>query len=217
MTEDNKRKISQSSEKDALVRNDRPSVIGIIISAGLSSRMGKFKPLLDYRAKSFLVNIVDKLLTVCNSVIIITGYNSKEIGKSILGKYDERVECIFNADYKKGMFTSLKKGIENTSKANWILFHQVDQPNLPKKFYTEYSNEIDEEFDWIQPRFNNQNGHPILLGKNIIKKIIEAENDTNLRILSHNSDVKKKFWNCDYPETLTDIDSPTDYVKLKRE
>ncbi|MFH1528500.1 MAG: NTP transferase domain-containing protein [Bacteroidota bacterium] len=37
---------------------------GLILSAGLSGRMGKFKPLLHYKGKSFIQNIVFKLNSV---------------------------------------------------------------------------------------------------------------------------------------------------------
>jgi len=52
---------------------------GLILSAGLSSRMTKFKPLLSYKGKSFLQNIVLGLDFVCEKIIIATGYGLKNM------------------------------------------------------------------------------------------------------------------------------------------
>ena len=56
---------------------------GLVISAGLSGRMGKFKPLLSYKGKSFIQNIVLKLSSVCDKVIVVTGFKDKLIEENV--------------------------------------------------------------------------------------------------------------------------------------
>lgn len=193
----------------------KTKITGIIISAGLSSRMGKFKPLLEYEGKSFLVNIIDKLLSICENVIIVTGFNYKDIEKSILTKYDDRVKCKYNNDYEKGMFTSLQKGVEEIKTADWIMYHQVDQPNLPGDFYINFVNEIDKNYDWIQPTYNERKGHPILFNYKVIQEILKAEAEGNLRLISSQDKIIKKLWSSKYSEIHTDIDTIEEFNKLK--
>lgn len=193
----------------------KTKITGIIISAGLSSRMGKFKPLLEYEGKSFLVNIIDKLLPICENVIIVTGYNYKVIKKRISEKYEDRVRSIYNNDYEKGMFTSLQRGIKEIKTADWIIYHQIDQPNLPSGFYTNFVGEIDSNYDWIQPTYNERKGHPILFNYKVMQEILNADAEGNLRLISSQNKFIKKLWSCEYSEIHTDIDTIEEFNKLK--
>jgi len=187
---------------------------GLIVSAGFSSRMGKFKPLLNFQGKPFIINIVDKLLTVCDKVSVVTGFNHEEIEKLIEeknAKYNKRVYCDHNSNYELGMFGSIKTGLNSIAESEWVLYHLVDQPNLPQQFYAEFISRIDNSFDWIQPTYQNQKGHPILFNKKVIKEILCADIKSNLRAVSSLERIKIKLWECNYNEILTDIDFPKDY------
>ncbi|GBD87688.1 molybdenum cofactor cytidylyltransferase [bacterium BMS3Abin03] len=190
-------------------------IYGIIISAGLSGRMGKFKPLLSYRGKSFIQNIVLKLGEVCDKVIIVTGFKPEEIGANIRQLNAAcNIEFAFNRDYKKGMFTSLQAGLRKTGSCDWIFYHFVDQPGLPGKFYTDFTGQIDEEHNWIQPKIKEQKGHPLLIKSDLCQIILNAPLNSNLRAISNDPKVNKKFWECGYAEIFQDIDTEEDYSKL---
>ncbi|MCB0753616.1 MAG: nucleotidyltransferase family protein [Ignavibacteriae bacterium] len=190
-------------------------ITGIIIAAGLSSRMGKFKPLLRYDGKTFLENIIDKLLLICDKIIIVTGHNADLIVNLVNQNYkNQKVVCVNNSDYQSGMFSSLKVGVKSCINSNWILFHQVDQPNLPLKFYKEFTDKIEIKCDWIQPIFEGRKGHPILFNNNVIEKILDANNNSNLREISKSKEINQYFWECSFNEILTDLDTPNDFKKF---
>ncbi len=215
------------------MRNDI-KLNGLLIAAGKSGRMGKFKPLLTYQSLPFSVGIVIKMLSVCDKVGIIIGYKGEELKNKILEHLTNpesvqlnedvidinrsplvtRVNFITNADYKNGMFTSLQCGIKHFKNADWVLYHFVDQPDLLLSFYEELVSNIDNKYDWIQPRYNHQNGHPILIKNSLFKLIIDAECKSNLKSISTNGLVKKKYWNCNHPQILTDLDKPEDLDRL---
>lgn len=192
----------------------KPKIYGILLSAGLSGRMGKFKPLINYNSKSFLQNIVLKLDSVCEKIIIVTGFNKKEVEDNLNQLKTADLEFVYNPEFEKGMFTSLKSGLKRTSNSDWILYHFVDQPGLPEKFYTEFIKQIDDEHNWIQPAKGKRNGHPILINKTLFDLILNSYAQTSLREISKNPVVKKKFWKCEFEEILQDIDTDQDYRKL---
>ena len=202
---------------------DKSKIYGLILSAGLSGRMKKFKPLADYKDHTFINSIINKLDHVCSRIIIVTGFRSDELKAEIIenlrntnqSEIISKLNFTFNAAYQDGMFTSLKKGISNADDCDWILYHFVDQPGLPDKFYPDFVRQVDSSYDWIQPVYNKQKGHPVLLGKNLLKLISEAPDDASLRDISRDSMVKKKFWDCDYKEIFQDIDTDEDYEKLE--
>ena len=90
------------------------------------------------------------------------------------------------------------------------LYHFVDQPGLPEKFYKEFKDQIDDEYDWIQPTYKNEKGHPLLLHKSIFNSILELTDDSSLKEISKNNEVKKKLWDCTHKEIFQDIDYPSD-------
>ena len=187
----------------------------VLISAGLSGRMKKFKPLLMYKGNSFVQNIVLKLSSVCEKIIIVTGCKAKEVEENVSQlNLQSKTEFVYNPDYEKGMFTSLKSGLKKESDADWILYHFVDQPGLPFTFYSEFLKQIDDEHNWIQPAMENRGGHPILIRKELFDLILNEPDDSNLRAISNNPVVKKKFWECGYEEIFQDIDTEEEYLKL---
>jgi molybdenum cofactor cytidylyltransferase len=188
---------------------------GLILSAGLSGRMKKFKPLLLYKNKSFLQNIALKLNKVCDKIIVVTGYKAEEVEENVNQlNLLSKIDFVFNPDYEEGMFTSLKAGLKKADDADWILYHFVDQPGLPFTFYSEFLSQIDDKYHWIQPAMENRRGHPILIKKELFDLILNEPDDSNLRAISNNPVVKKKFWECGYKEIFQDIDTEEEYLKL---
>jgi molybdenum cofactor cytidylyltransferase len=177
--------------------------------------MGKFKPLLNYKGKSFLQNITNKLSEACNKIIIVTGFKADVVKENIEHLMTKiKYELVFNSDYEKGMFTSLQVGISKAYDADWILYHFVDQPGLPHTFYSDFIKQIDDNHNWIQPMLNGEKGHPILIHNELFKLIISASTDSNLRELSNSSIVNKKYWECNYQEIFQDIDTEENYLNL---
>jgi molybdenum cofactor cytidylyltransferase len=186
--------------------------------------MKVFKPLADYNRKTFINSIILKLDAICNKIIIVTGFNSvelktetiKSLKKENHSEVVNKIKFVFNESFQKGMFTSLQKGISKAKNCDWLLYHFVDQPGLPNNFYQEFIKQIKSEYNWIQPSFKNQHGHPILVGKELFEMIIESSTDSNLREISKNPKVKKKYWECDYKEIFQDIDTEEDYSNLQK-
>ena len=180
-----------------------------------------FKPLANYKGKTFIQNIILKLNPVCKKIFVVTGFNSEKLKeevnktfsneKGILGK----LNFIYNENYEQGMFSSLQKGISSASDCDWILYHFVDQPGLPGNFYKEFTNQIDTDYNWIQPSYKYRHGHPLLLGKDLFELIIKSSPGASLRDVNKNPLVKRKFWECDYKEIFQDIDTKIDLEESK--
>ncbi len=177
--------------------------------------MKMFKPLMPYKGKSFIHNIVHKLHYACDKIIIVTGYKANEVEKNINDlNLHSKIEIVFNPEYEEGMFTSLQKGITEAKNCDWLLYHFVDQPGLPENFYFDFIKQTNNNCNWIQPVHKEQKGHPILIGNELFELIINSSPDSNLKDISENPIVKKKYWECDYKEIFQDIDTEEDYLRL---
>ncbi len=174
---------------------------GLIVSAGYSSRMNDFKPLMYYHEFPFILHILLKLGTVCDKICIVTGYRSEDIQEEIqmwlnripnsewltrMGikpdiwqNLSQKIQFVFNPDYDKGMFTSLQTGLKALKNSEWILYHFVDQPILPTVFYHDFVKQINPGFHWIQPVYKGKKGHPIIIHNTLTTHLINAEPNKN--------------------------------------
>lgn len=196
---------------------NKPKINGLLIAAGFSRRMGDFKPLMEYDNNPYIVVITKKLLSVCETVVIVTGHKSIEIESTIKLAFIEnilfpRVKVLVNPSFEKGMFTSLQTGIKELIDSDWILYHFVDQPFHKEKFYKEFVAQVDDEYDWIQPVYDGKEGHPVIFRKTIFEKIITSSEDYSLRLIRDDGVTKKKKWECSYPQILKDFDTPEDLI-----
>jgi len=199
----------------------KPIVNALLISAGLSSRMGNFKPLIKLENQTFVTTVAKKLLSVCKNVTVVTGYKSNELEKEIRysfqnenGTLSPNVKCVFNPEYGSGMFSSVKTGLAEMKNSDWVIFHFVDQPMIPIGFYRELILQIDDSYDWIQPVYDLKQGHPVLFKNSVFPKILNAPTNYLMRLIREDEEVKKKYWVTDYKYILEDLDTQEDLLKI---
>lgn len=192
-------------------------ITGLLIAAGLSKRMGCNKALLKHNNLTFTCGIIVKLLTVCKSVKVVLGYESAIVEDKVLSELDslntplERIEFIRNDDYREGMFTSLQAGVKSIESPEWVMYHFVDQPQIPIEFYKYFAKQIDLEYDWIQPVYEGRKGHPVIFSSKICKEIVSAPPKQNLKQIMHSELYKKKYVICETSSIFQDIDYAEDY------
>ncbi|MEW6507771.1 MAG: NTP transferase domain-containing protein [Bacteroidota bacterium] len=187
-------------------------ISGLIIAAGFSGRMNSFKPILKIKDRTFIQLITEKLLSVCDDILIVTGYKSAAL-ENVIEK-SVRINFVYNENYSKGMFTSLKKGVIELLNSDWIIYHFADQPSLPHSFYSEFVNQTNENYNWIQPAYNSAKGHPILFSKSLYPLILNEGDNGSLRNVSTRNQIRKLIWDCNYPQILDDVDKPEDFERL---
>lgn len=104
---------------------------GLILSAGFSSRMKDFKPLMKIGGKTPLEILIDNLRTAgVDDIYVVVGYNAE-----ILTEYlsDKGVHVVENENFEQGMFTSIQKGVEAAAAGghDCFLMTPVDIPLVP--------------------------------------------------------------------------------------
>lgn len=196
----------------------RQNITGLLLCAGMSGRMGKSKALMIYEELPFAVSIIKKMLIVCSKVIVVLGHESEKVKAGIYKHLDKteisKLRFVLNENYKSGMFSSLQCGLKNQTNTDWILYHFVDQPAIPESFYKDFTKQISENVNWLQPSFKNNLGHPILFNNDVVKCILESEKNKSLRDIKNDNLIKPKIWECNYSEVLQDVDTLEQYNNL---
>ncbi|NOT32695.1 MAG: NTP transferase domain-containing protein [Candidatus Eisenbacteria bacterium] len=128
--------------------------VGVLLSAGASTRMGSAKALVKLKGESFAAAGIRTLWSVCDSVIVVLGHDAKRIQKSIEAEFVKLVESgklhrdiqgahkhgaeglevhfVTNRAWKKGMYSSVRLGLVGavSLKPESVVVLPVDHPNV---------------------------------------------------------------------------------------
>lgn len=192
-------------------------IAAIVLAAGLSSRMGKFKLLLPWiDDKPIITHVVSKLIDYpLKHILVITGNRAEEIQTTLV---DFNVTFPHNPDFAEGeILSSLKVGIQNMPETvDAVLVVPGDLPRVPVSVLQAVISAYDEDAI-IVPNHKGKNGHPVMFPRRFWKEILSLTPDKAPRaILKANPDAVRKIV-VDSDGILADIDTPDDYQReLKR-
>lgn len=184
-------------------------ISAIILSAGYSSRMKAFKPLLPFGKKTIIEHVINTFQFVnIESIIVVTGHNHEILSEKI---NDQNIIIAHNKEFDKGMFSSVKVGVEkvkNTHNAFFIM--PVDYPMVQKITIEQMINVFEsKKTDVLYPSFNNRKGHPPLINTNLIPSLKDWVGDGGLREFL--KPVTASYIIVEDKNVLFDIDTPYDY------
>ncbi|EKQ52838.1 MULTISPECIES: nucleotidyltransferase family protein [unclassified Clostridium] len=182
------------------------SIDGIVLAAGLSSRMEKYKMSLKIGDKTVIERCIESMYDLCSNIIVVGGYNYSAIAE-LLRPY-EKVKLIFNENYMEGMFSSVKAALTQVKNEKFFLI-PGDYPVIKKDTYKQM---LKAEGNIIIPICMRKKGHPILCNSNLIHKIINDLNYKSLRdFINDNSFTSVEVHD---EGILMDLDTIEDYEKI---
>ena len=178
----------------------------VILAGGLSTRAGGFKLEFLIGGKPLIARVIDVFLPICSNIIIVGGHSVERL-YPLIRPYGSRVQLVWNKDYNKGMFTSVKTGISKV-KSPYFFLTPGDYPFLTTELCKELLKEIP---GIIKPSTATRGGHPLLLPRESAEEILCLLDDDNLQQYLHTKEVKRVFIKDEM--LLLDIDTPEDYKK----
>jgi len=180
-------------------------VDGIILAGGYSKRLGRNKMSILLKNKPVIQHTIEHMQSVCHHIYVVTGFYHEEI-KNIVDKID-RVHVVFNADYERGMFSSVQCGVACTNHDFFII--PGDYPMVHSKVY----HQILLGTKGIRvPSFSFKLGHPIYFDQSYKEALMKTKHD-NLK--SFRNDYDYEMIEVDDEGILIDIDTIEDFNRLK--
>lgn len=183
----------------------------VIVAAGMSSRMGDFKPMMSIGAISIAQRIVATLRQAgAQHIVVVTGFNADMLERHLS---DNGLVFLRNNDYEStDMFASAKIGLVYLqSKCDRVLFTPVDIPLFTAGTVRAL---IASEAEIAIPVCGGSEGHPILLASRLIPAILDWPGEGGLRGAINALDAPV----CHVPVRdagiLHDADTPQDYQAL---
>lgn len=183
----------------------------LITAAGMSSRMGDFKPMLNIGSISVAQRIIATFHQAgVSRIVMVTGYNA-----DLLERHMANNGIIFlrNEAYATTqMFDSVKIGLDYLKdKCDRVLFTPVDIP-----LFTSHTVQalLESDQPLACPVCQGETGHPILLSTSLIEGILHDSGERGLKGALSRCGQKMTQIPVDDPGTLHDADTPEDYTAL---
>jgi len=176
----------------------------IILAAGMSTRMGKWKLVMPFHDSTIIETAVSNTLKVCRRVILVGGYKFIELKN--LFDANNNVRIVENKEYRKGMFSSIKTAVPLVETDRFFI-SLGDMPMINPEVYN-YLQQFSEP-DVVIPQYRGKKGHPVFLSSMVGKRILQFGDNSTMR------EVLCEFLNLLVPvddeNILHDIDTEADY------
>lgn len=185
----------------------------LITAAGMSSRMGDFKPMLNIGSISIAQRIVATLQKAgVNKIVMVTGYNALALERHLA---NNGIIFLRNENYETTqMFDSVKIGLEYLKdKCDRILFTPVDIP-LFTSATVEKLMHLDAQL--ACPIYGGEKGHPIMIASGLVDSILSDCGEGGLSGAMERCGEELVRLPVEDEGILHDADTPADYEGLLR-
>ena len=193
----------------------------VVPAAGLSSRMGDFKPLMDLNGKPMICRTLDSLRAAgCGTICVVTGHRAEELEAAAAAP---DVCFLRNENYAStGMLESVQLGLaellaEPAETAFFIL--PGDVPFVSQQTMEALKTEAEKGGSFaLRPSFNGRAGHPVLLDRTMALALLSYRGEDGLRgFLRKAAEIQPEIVRviaCEDPGILADADTPEDFQAL---
>ena len=147
-----------------------------MLGAGLSSRMGNWKLLLDFHGKSIIEQSIENAAKYTNRILLAGGYRFDELNKHLSKR--KKLILIENLDYKNGMLTSVKEAIKHVETEKFFIA-LGDMPLIPPEVFLKMSRVAFSHV--LFPVCDGRRGHPVLLDINLKKTILNSPDEVRMK------------------------------------
>ena len=183
----------------------------LIVAAGMSSRMGDFKPMLSIGSITIAQLVVATFHQAgIRKIVMVTGFNAVTLERHLSGS---GVIFLRNERYETTqMFDSVKIGLEYLKdKCDRVLFTPVDIPLFTARTVRAL---LDSGAELACPVCQGQTGHPIAIGAALFARILSDSGEQGLKGAVERCGAVMNQIPVDDPGTLHDADTPADFSAL---
>ena len=183
----------------------------LIVAAGMSRRMGEFKPMLSIGSISVAQRVVATLSQAgVSKIVMVTGYNAVVLERHLAGN---GIIFLRNENYEHTqMFDSVKIGLAYLQdKCDKVLFTPVDVPLFTARTVKTI---LDSGASLACPMCEGKQGHPILIANHLIPEILNDCGEHGLKGAMDRCSAPLLRIDVEDFGTIHDADTPEDFAQL---
>ena len=189
-------------------------IAALVLAAGYSSRMGIFKPLASLGTHTLIEEAVTRFLRAgIDDVRVVVGHRADEL-KPVVDRLG--VRWIFNADYDRGMFSSVLAGVKSLeADVDGFFLLPGDIALVNPETIRVLLNACDpDDPKIIYPCFDGRRGHPPLIPAAYLRQDLSSDYPGGLRAFLGSYEHSAMDMDVTDENVLLDCDTPMDYLAL---
>ena len=190
------------------------SVCGLILAAGLSSRMGDFKPLMPFKGKALIESTIDSMLAAgVKQIVIVLGYRGNDIESILRLHYGKEIIYTRNPHYETtDMLTSIKYGLRAMPRCKAFFLLPGDMPVVKKSTFLKLLKARPAGRPSVLfPTLGEYRKHPPLIDYRFRDIILEFEGEGGLRQIWKQQEASIIQVPVDDDGVWVDLDTREDY------
>lgn len=198
---------------------ERRAVRALVLAAGLSRRMGDFKPLLPLRGKTLIENSVGSALSGgAESAVVVTGHRADEVEDVLRRAFGGRVRFVRNPGYAAtDMLRSIQLGAAALPACEAFFLLPGDMPLVAADTYGRLLAAREREAaSVIFPALHGRRAHPPLIDARLIPEILAFDGGGGLRGLWERHETGIRAVPVDDGGVRIDLDTPADYQRCRQ-
>lgn len=201
------------------MKDPKSPIAGIVLAAGMSTRLGSAKQLVRADGQYLLDRVLDgALASSLDRIILVLGHRAEAVSAVLKERNDrDRLRILINPAYRDGMSSSLRAGTESVQDAfSAIMVLLGDQPFVGAELIDLLIRRFrSSEKDICAPVCRGKRGHPVIIGRRFYDAVMSTTGDIGARqILKSNPDSILGVEISD-SRIFFDVDTPADIKKLQ--
>ena len=194
-------------------------VVGIVLAAGQSSRMGRPKALLPCppAGRTFVTQIIHVLREGgIDTIAVIGRVNDPDLRREVAAAVPP-VCYVENPAPQLGQLSSMLMGVAfaEAREAAGILVLPVDMPLIrPHTVRSALSAFAAGDAPVLRATYQGRHGHPVIFGAAVFPALRSADPEVGARAVLHQDPSRVRNLEVDDPGVLRDFDWPADYRSL---
>ncbi len=190
----------------------------VILAAGLSTRVGDFKPLLSIGSRTLLGHAINLFQTSgIEDIVVVKGHQSERLTQE-LSRY--RCRSVLNENFADGMFSSVQSGVEALASANQAFFLlPVDIPLVQQRTILTLLAALNRDPARLvfYPEYRFRRGHPPLIRVDLISEILRFNDQGGLKALLRRYHQQTRNILVNDPFIVLDIDTQGDLAFIRKQ
>lgn len=183
----------------------------VIVAAGLSSRMGDFKPMMKIGTATVAQHVVNAFRQAgISKIVVVTGHHADKLEQHLAA---DDIVFLRNENYQTSeMFDSAKIGFAYwVGKCDRVLFTPVDVPLFSAHTVTKL---IQSGARLASPVCNGKQGHPLMLEEPLLHELLRDNGPGGVKGALSRMAVPMTHVEVDDPGILRDADTPEEFAAL---
>ena len=156
-------------------------ITGVILAAGMSSRMGPINKLfLRYKNHTIIEEVFIQLAnSKVDEILIVTGFERERIENALPHRLKENVRFIHNREYHRGRAESIKCAVKDLKEnVDAILFMVADKPGISSALVNRAIKAFERERPMIlYVETPTGRGHPIMFSRRLFNELLALNGD----------------------------------------